>query len=185
MYRHHPQWQRAKEIVATGGVGELRTIQSFFSYFNDDPHNIRNQLELGGSRISGPLLDRLDLQVEVPSIDPRRFRLDPEHSWSTATLRARVLGAVEQQRRRSRTAGGWIPNGRLQGKDLERAVGCDETVHRTLERILELHHLSGRSRIRLLRIARTVADLDQCENLRPEHILEAARLRGFAQHPVD
>lgn len=137
------------------------------------------------SRISGPLLDRIDLQVEVPSIDPRRFRLDPEHSWSTASLRARVLGAVDRQRCRSRTARGWIPNGRLQGKDLERAVGCDETVHRTLERLLELHRLSGRSRIRLLRIARTVADLDQCEDLRPEHILEAARLRGFAQHPTD
>jgi predicted dehydrogenase len=51
MYRHHPQWQRAREIVRQGGVGTLRTVQSFFSYFNDDPHNIRNQRDLGGGAV--------------------------------------------------------------------------------------------------------------------------------------
>lgn len=53
MYRHHPQWQRAKQIVEAGGVGDLRTIQSFFSYFNDDASNIRNQADIGG----GGLMD--------------------------------------------------------------------------------------------------------------------------------
>src|SRR5438270_1814538 len=53
MYRHHPQWVRAKEIVAQGGVGELRTVQSFFSYYNDDPANIRNMADIGG----GGLMD--------------------------------------------------------------------------------------------------------------------------------
>ena len=53
MYRHHPQWQRAKQIVDEGGIGQLRTIQSFFSYFNADPDNIRNQREIGG----GGLMD--------------------------------------------------------------------------------------------------------------------------------
>jgi predicted dehydrogenase len=53
MVRYHPQWQRAREIVAAGGIGTLRTIQSFFSYFNDDPANIRNQPDIGG----GGLLD--------------------------------------------------------------------------------------------------------------------------------
>lgn len=48
MYRHHPQWQRAKQIVESGGIGQLRTIQSFFSYFNDDASNIRNQADIGG-----------------------------------------------------------------------------------------------------------------------------------------
>ena len=47
MYRHHPQWQRASQIVANGQIGEVQTIQSFFSYFNDDPANIRNRVELG------------------------------------------------------------------------------------------------------------------------------------------
>lgn len=48
MYRLHPQWLRAKQIVQEGGIGELRTIQSFFSYFNRDGKNIRNSPEIGG-----------------------------------------------------------------------------------------------------------------------------------------
>ena len=53
MYRHHPQWQRAKSIIDSNGIGELRTIQSFFSYFNVDAQNIRNQKDIGG----GALMD--------------------------------------------------------------------------------------------------------------------------------
>ncbi|MCA1644317.1 MAG: Gfo/Idh/MocA family oxidoreductase [Chloroflexi bacterium] len=53
MYRHHPQWQRARELVLAGAIGELRTIQSFFAYANADPTNIRNQVEHGG----GGLMD--------------------------------------------------------------------------------------------------------------------------------
>ena len=53
MYRHHSQWRRAKELVARGKIGTLKTIQSFFSYNNPDPANIRNKLDLGG----GGLMD--------------------------------------------------------------------------------------------------------------------------------
>jgi predicted dehydrogenase len=53
MYRHHPQWQRARQLVTEGGIGELRNIQTFFSYYNADPGNIRNQAQLGG----GGLMD--------------------------------------------------------------------------------------------------------------------------------
>ncbi|MFM7679934.1 MAG: Gfo/Idh/MocA family protein [Roseiflexaceae bacterium] len=53
MYRHHPQWQRAKAIVASGGIGQLRTINSVFSYFLTDPSNVRNQADIGG----GGLMD--------------------------------------------------------------------------------------------------------------------------------
>ena len=53
MYRFHPQWQRARQIVREGGVGTLRTIHSFFSYYNDDPVNIRNDPAMGG----GGLMD--------------------------------------------------------------------------------------------------------------------------------
>jgi predicted dehydrogenase len=48
MYRFHPQWQQAKKMVSEGVIGELKTIQSFFSYYNTDPANIRNQPESGG-----------------------------------------------------------------------------------------------------------------------------------------
>jgi predicted dehydrogenase len=53
MYRYHPQWQKARSIVRSGGVGTLRTIQSFFSYYNDDAANIRNRVDIGG----GGLMD--------------------------------------------------------------------------------------------------------------------------------
>lgn len=53
MYRFHPQWQQALRQVRDGALGELRTVQSFFSYFKRDPHNIRNRAELGG----GGLMD--------------------------------------------------------------------------------------------------------------------------------
>jgi predicted dehydrogenase len=53
MYRHHPQWQRAKELVAAGAIGELRSVQSSFSYYNVDANNIRNSTAAGG----GGLMD--------------------------------------------------------------------------------------------------------------------------------
>ncbi len=53
MYRGHPQWQRARQLVTEGKIGELRTIQSFFSYYNVDPNNVRNQADIGG----GGLMD--------------------------------------------------------------------------------------------------------------------------------
>lgn len=53
MYRHHPQWQRARQLVADGAIGTLRTIHTFFSYSNPDPKNIRNDASMGG----GGLMD--------------------------------------------------------------------------------------------------------------------------------
>jgi predicted dehydrogenase len=53
MYRFHPQWQRARQLVLDGQIGELRAIQTLFSYYNTDPHNVRNQADIGG----GGLLD--------------------------------------------------------------------------------------------------------------------------------
>jgi predicted dehydrogenase len=78
MYRHHPQWQRAKAIVQAGGVGTLRTIQSFFAYSNLDPKNIRNQADLGG----GGLAD-----IGCYCISLSRFLFDAEPG--------RVFGIVE------------------------------------------------------------------------------------------
>ena len=78
MYRHHPQWQRAKRLVDEGRVGELRTIQSFFSYYNRDPNNIRNQSGIGG----GSLMD-----IGCYSISLSRFIFETEPR--------RVFGIVE------------------------------------------------------------------------------------------
>ena len=78
MYRYHPQWVRAREIVASGGIGELKTINSFFSYYNDDPNNIRNMADIGG----GGLMD-----IGCYNVSLSRFIFDAEP--------VRVLGNIE------------------------------------------------------------------------------------------
>jgi predicted dehydrogenase len=78
MYRHHPQWQRARQMVRDGKIGELRTIQSFFSYYLDDPANIRNIAEIGGGGM-------LDIGCYMVSVARFIFGAEPR----------RVLGLVE------------------------------------------------------------------------------------------
>lgn len=72
MYRHHPQWQRARQMVAEGKIGELRTIQTIFSYYLDDGDNIRNIADVGG----GAMMDIGCYAVSVPRFvfgaEPRR-----------------------------------------------------------------------------------------------------------------
>ncbi len=97
MYRHHPQWQKAKQLVLDGKIGELRTIQSFFSYFNDDPNNIRNMADIGG----GGLMD-----IGCYNISLSRFIFDAEPH--------RVVGIVEYdpKLKTDRLASGMLDFGR-------------------------------------------------------------------------
>jgi predicted dehydrogenase len=82
MYRFHPQWQRAVEIVASGGVGSLQTIQSFFSYYNIDPENIRNKAAMGGGALMDIGCYCLSLARFLYGAEPRRVlghvQRDPE-----------------------------------------------------------------------------------------------------------
>ncbi len=97
MYRFHPQWQRARRLVLEGKIGELRTIQTFFSYFNDDAHNIRNIAEVGG----GAMLD-----IGCYAVSVARFIFDAEPQ--------RVFGIVEYDPRlkTDRLASGILDFGR-------------------------------------------------------------------------
>ena len=72
MYRHHPQWLRARQIVDGGGIGQLRTIQSFFSYFNDDPANIRNQADIGGGGLADIGCYCISLARFIFAAEPKR-----------------------------------------------------------------------------------------------------------------
>lgn len=78
MYRHHPQWQQARHMVQDGKIGTLRTVQAFFSYYLDNPDNIRNQVSAGG----GGMLD-----IGCYTVSLARFLFDAEPQ--------RVLGIVE------------------------------------------------------------------------------------------
>jgi len=77
MYRHHPQWQKAQQLVRAGEIGQISTIQSFFSYYNVDPDDIRNQPDMGG----GGLMD-----IGCYCISLSRFLFDAEPD--------RVLGKI-------------------------------------------------------------------------------------------
>jgi predicted dehydrogenase len=72
MYRHHPQWRRARQLVAEGGIGELRTIQSFFSYYNVDPGNIRNQADIGGGGLMDIGCYNISLSRFIFGAEPQR-----------------------------------------------------------------------------------------------------------------
>jgi predicted dehydrogenase len=74
MYRFHPQWQYAKKMVTEGRIGELKTIHSFFSYYNDDPNNIRNKKEAGGGGM-------MDIGCYCVSLSRFIFGKEPERAF--------------------------------------------------------------------------------------------------------
>ena len=76
MYRFHPQWQRARQLVLEGGVGELRTIQTFFSYYEVDPNNIRNRDDAGGGGM-------LDIGCYTVSLSRFIFGSEPNRVFGT------------------------------------------------------------------------------------------------------
>ena len=76
MYRFHPQWQYAKKLVDECAIGELKTIQSFFSYYNVDPNNIRNQKEAGGGGL-------MDIGCYCISLSRFLFDKEPQNVFGT------------------------------------------------------------------------------------------------------
>ena len=127
------------------------------------------------SRISGPLLDRIDLIVEVPALDyeelKRRSPAEP-----SAEIKKRVDAAREIQRRRF---GGEGTNARMDVKELRACCALDGESDRLMKDAFEALGLSARSYDRILRVARTIADLAGSENIAPEHVAEAIQYRSY------
>jgi predicted dehydrogenase len=89
MYRHHPTWVEARRLVGEGAIGELRAVQSWFSYFNDDPDNIRNVAEYGGGAVMdigcyGINLSRMLFDAEPSRIEASVHR-DPRFGVDVMT----------------------------------------------------------------------------------------------------
>jgi len=127
------------------------------------------------SRISAPLLDRLDMQVEVPRVSARDFAVAASAPReSTAAAAARVARARSLQLARQ-----GVSNARLADAELQRWCGTDELGERVLADAMECFALSGRARQRVLRVARTVADLAAAPSITSSHIGEALMLRGL------
>lgn len=127
------------------------------------------------NRISGPLLDRIDLHVEVPALPADALQQLPTGE-SSATVRARICLARERQQ--ARQAG---VNGKLGVKQIERYCRPDAEGNALLQQAIVRLGLSARAYHRVLKVARTIADLADSQALRPEHIAEAVYYRRFAK----
>jgi magnesium chelatase family protein len=141
-------------------------------------------------RLSGPLLDRIDLQVVMRRCDPHElagaYRQDsrsaegastePDAPEGSRAVAARVLAA--RQRSRARNPGG-CGNAELPAASLAQALQLDSAALALWERAIRQRHLSARSGARLLRVARTISDLEQQERVGPAAVAEALTYRSF------
>lgn len=126
------------------------------------------------SRISGPLMDRIDLQVDVPPVTAADLALPPP-AEGTREAAARVADARLRQVERARAAHlpGQALNARVEGQFLERAAALDKGGRALLTRAAEAGGLSARGWTRTLRLARTIADLDGADAVQRVHVAEA------------
>ena len=121
------------------------------------------------SRVSGPLLDRIDLHVDVPRVPDAD---DSGLAESSAVVRERVTDARTRQIERAGK-----PNQRLAVGELRKHCAIGPSGRRLLARAMEKLHLSARARDRVLRVARTIADLAQSDGIDHEHVAEAISFR--------
>ncbi|MEZ5685139.1 MAG: YifB family Mg chelatase-like AAA ATPase [Paracoccaceae bacterium] len=127
-------------------------------------------------RISGPLLDRFDLRIEVPAVALADLDL-PAAGESSATVAARVAGARERQAARFAAHPGLRVNAEAEGGMLEEIATPDPEGRALLIRAAEKFGLSARAYHRVLRVARTIADLDGAAKVRTPHVAEALSYR--------
>ena len=127
-------------------------------------------------RISGPLMDRFDLRVEVPPVGYADLDL-PASGDTSATVAARVRAARHRQETRFEGAPGARVNADLEGKLLEEVASPDPEGRDFLTRVAERFALSARGYHRVMRVARTIADLDGEDQVRRPHVAEAVSYR--------
>jgi magnesium chelatase family protein len=125
------------------------------------------------NRLSGPLRDRLDLVVEVEAV-PISELTQGTPGESSGLVRARVLTARERQAARSIRS---RVNATLTGAELKRVAPLDSAGQRLLERSAERLHLSARAFHRVIRVARTIADLAGADPITIDHLAEAVQYR--------
>ena len=130
------------------------------------------QIERYRGRISGPLLDRIDLHIDVPRVQAQEMRPDAPRGESSATVRARVERARAHQMQRAGK-----PNAHLNQQETERDCVLTGADRQLLERAIERLQLSARAAHRILRVARSIADLDESEQISTAHLGEAIGYR--------
>ena len=136
------------------------------------------------SKLSGPIMDRIDVQLWVSRVDARKL-VNKKKAESSATIAARVLKAREIQMKRfaQENAKAESPeqkifcNSSMNNRQIEKYCPLSAECRTLLERIIERFGLSARACSRIIKLARTIADLAECPDILPEHISEAAGYR--------
>ena len=149
-------------------------------WHGDDEHHAcrcsQNQIMKYQSRISGPLLDRIDIQIEVPPVDAKELpKMEPGES--SAEIRARVLKARALQAERYRDMPGVHTNADVRSRDLARVCCLTDSERDYIVSLIERLHLSARAYDKVLRVARTLADLDGREAVGREDVYNAVSYR--------
>lgn len=148
-------------------------------YYNDANHHCRctmAQILKYQGRISGPLIDRIDIQIEVPSVDVKRLPLLSAGTTS-AQLRERVLSARQLQKERYRSMSGVNVNSDVPSRDLPEVCMLTDALRNELIRIIGKLNLSARAYDKILKVSRTIADLAGSREVKLEHVLSATLYR--------
>jgi len=149
-------------------------------YLGDAKHPCKcnpPQIERYMAKISGPLLDRIDLHIEVPAV-PFQELSGQADGTSSATMRDQVHRAREAQRRRF-GHDNFRLNSRLTSRQLRRFCSLDDEGKGLLKNAMDELGLSARAHDRILRMARTIADLEGSDAIRPPHLIEAINYRSL------
>ena len=141
----------------------------------DGSPGARRQMAKYMSRLSGPLIDRIDLHVEVPRVPFEKLSGKKTNGMNTAEARTRVLAARKQAEARQGGAG--CCNALLSGKELDNHAEMDSAAKEILRQAMSQLGLSARAYDRIRRVARTLADLDASEHLTALHVGEAVQFR--------
>jgi magnesium chelatase family protein len=148
-------------------------------YFGDPTRECRctpPMIQRYVSKISGPLLDRIDIHIEVPAVKYKELRA-PSSAEDSACVRQRVIAARERQLRRFHEEKKIYANAQMMPKTLRKHCAISAEGEKLLENAITRLGLSARAHDRILKVARTIADLDGIENMEPRHLSEAIQYR--------
>ena len=129
-------------------------------------------------RISGPLLDRIDLHIEVPAVEYRDVASERAEE-NSAAIRERIIRARQLQQKRFRNDAKVNCNARMATRHLKEHCKLNQDSQELIRVAMNELHLSARAYDRILKVSRTIADLDGKSDISPEHVSEAIQYRTF------